>query len=75
MKSIAFPDMVSQTTTNTVEKLKEIYNVDLLRIKDKLYKYQKSDYEKIMDKYDQVFTQADINVHYKMEIKSVGLVK
>lgn len=66
---------LSQTTTNTVEKLKEVYNVDLLRIKDKLYKYNKNDYEKIMDKYDQVFAQADINVHYKMEIKSVGLVK
>jgi hypothetical protein len=28
-----------------------------------------------MDKYDEVFAKADINVYYKMEIKSVGLVK
>ncbi len=66
---------ISESSTNTVEKLKSTYNADLIRIKDKLYKYHKRDYEKIMDKYDQVFAQADINVYYKMEIKSVGLVK
>ena len=66
---------ISESSTNTVEKLKSTYNADLLGIKDKLYKYHKRDYEKIMDKYDEVFAQADIKVYYKMEIKSVGLVK
>lgn len=66
---------ISETSTNTMDKLKNTYNVDLLRIKDKLNKYHKSDYKKIMDKYDEVFAQADINVYYNMEIKSVGLVK
>ncbi len=66
---------ISETSTNTVDKLKSTYNTDLLQIKDKLYKYHKSDYEKIMDKYDEVFAQADINVYYNMEIKSIGLVK
>lgn len=66
---------ISETTSNTVNKLKGTYRVDLLQIKDKLYKYHKNDYEKIMDKYDEIFAQADINVHYNMEIKSIGLVK
>lgn len=66
---------ISETSTNAVDKLKNTYNADLLQIKDKLYKYHKRDYEKIMDKYDEVFAKADIKVYYKMEIKSVGLVK
>ncbi|MDF2616013.1 MAG: hypothetical protein K0Q47_668, partial [Sedimentibacter sp.] len=40
-----------------------------------LYKFHKQDFEKIMDKYDEVFEAADINVHFKMKIKSIGLVK
>ncbi|NLJ57319.1 MAG: Ger(x)C family spore germination protein [Tissierellia bacterium] len=66
---------ISQRTTATVDKLKNIYKVDLLRINDKLYKYHKKEYEKIMDKYDEVFAEASIKVHYNMEILSVGLVK
>ena len=66
---------VSGVTTETIDKLQHTYKSDLLNIKDALYKYHKSDYEKIMDNYDEVFEAADINVHYKMEIKSVGLVR
>ncbi len=66
---------VSEITTSTIDKLQHTYRADLLKIKDDLYKYHKKDYEKIMDKYDEVFEAADINVHYNMKIKSVGLVK
>ncbi|MFA9422524.1 MAG: Ger(x)C family spore germination protein [Sedimentibacter sp.] len=66
---------ISGTTTETIDKLQHTYKSDLLRIKDDLYKYHKKDFEKIMDTYDEVFENAEINVHYNMEIKSVGLVK
>jgi len=66
---------VSETTKSAIDKLQHTYKADLLRIKDDLYKYHKKDYEKVMDKYDEVFEAADINVHYNMKIKSVGLVK
>lgn len=66
---------VSESAVKTIDKLQHTYKTDLLRIKDDLYKYHKKDYEKIMDNYDEVFAAADINVHYNMEIKSVGLVK
>ncbi len=66
---------ISGTTTETINKLQHTYKSDLLRIKDDLYKYHKKDFEKIMDNYDEVFENAEINVHYNMEIKSVGLVK
>ena len=67
--------IISERTTSTIDKLKSTYKTDLLRIKEKLYKYHKKDYEKIMNKYDEVFEKASINVHYNMEILSVGLVK
>ncbi|KAF5032225.1 Ger(x)C family spore germination protein [Sedimentibacter saalensis] len=66
---------ISDTTSSTIDKLQHTYKADLLRIKDDLYKFHKQDYEKIMDKYDEVFEAADINVHFKMDIKSIGLVK
>ncbi len=59
----------------TVDKLQHTYRTDLLKIKDNLYKYHKRDYEKIMDKYDEVFEAADINIHLDLKIKSTGLVK
>lgn len=66
---------LSEISENTLDKLQNSYKTDLLRIKDKLYKYHKSEYEKIRDKYDEIFAQADIKVYYKMQIKSTGLVK
>ena len=66
---------ISETTNSTIDKLQHEYKADLLRIKDDLYKFHKQDYEKVMDKYDEVFEAAEINVHYNMEIKSIGLVK
>ncbi len=66
---------VSDVVTNTVDKLQHTYRADLLRIKDDLYKYQKADFDKIEDKYDEVFEAATINVHLNMQIKSTGLVK
>lgn len=62
-------------TEETIDKLQHTYRADMLKIKDELYKYHKQDYEKIMDKYDEVFEAADINIHLNMEIKSTGLVK
>jgi spore germination protein len=66
---------LSETSTDTIDKLQTQYKADLLRIKDKLYKYNKNEYEKVRDKYDEIFAQADIKVYYKMQIKSTGLVK
>lgn len=59
----------------TVDKLQNTYGTDILKIKDNLYKYHKQDYEKIMDRYDEVFKAADINIHLDLQIKSTGLVK
>ena len=59
----------------TVDKLQHTYKTDILRIKDNLYKYHKQDYEKVMDKYDEIFEGADINIHLDLKIKSTGLVK
>lgn len=59
----------------TIDKLQHTYRTDLLKIKDNLYKYHKKDYENIMDKYDEVFEAADINIHLDLKIKSTGLVK
>ncbi len=67
--------MISDVASNTVYKLQHYYRSDLLRIKDKLYKYHKSEFDKIEDKYDEVFEAADINVHLNVDIKSTGLVK
>ena len=66
---------ISKTTNDTIYKLQHTYKADLLKIKDELYKYHKTDFEKVMDSYDEVFEAADINVHFNMEVKSVGLVK
>ena len=59
----------------TVYKLQHTYRTDILKIKDNLYKYHKQDYEKVMDKYDEIFEAADINIHLDLKIKSTGLVK
>ncbi len=59
----------------TIDKLQHTYRTDLLKIKEDLYKYHKQEYEKIEDKYDEVFEAADINIHLDMIIKSTGLVK
>ena len=59
----------------TVDKLQHTYRTDILKIKDNLYKYHKQDYEKVMDKYDEIFEGADINIHLDLKIKSTGLVK
>jgi len=66
---------VSDVASNTIDKLQHTYRSDLLRIKDDLYKFHKADFDKIEDKYDEVFEAADINVHLNMEIRSTGLVK
>jgi len=85
-KSLAdqdFLDKIKVTATNqisvqtkaTINKLQKVYKSDLLKIKDKLYKYHKTEYDKIKDNYEEIFAGADINVEYNMEIKSTGLVK
>ena len=68
-------DQISKLTEQTVNKLQKTYKTDLLKIKDKLYKYHNTEYTKIKDNYEQVFADADINVHYTMVIRSTGLVK
>ncbi|NLK64201.1 MAG: Ger(x)C family spore germination protein [Tissierellia bacterium] len=60
---------------STLDKLQQVYKTDLLKIKEDLFKYHKQDYEKISDKYDEIFEAADINIHLDMVIKSTGLVK
>lgn len=66
---------VSDVAVNTIDKLQHTYRSDLLRLKDNLYKYHKSDFDKIEDKYDEVFEAAEINVHLNVDIRSTGLVK
>lgn len=66
---------VSDVASNAIDKMQHTYRSDLLKIKDNLYKFHKADFDKIEDKYDEVFEAADINVHFNMEIKSTGLVK
>lgn len=68
-------NQISGQTIKTIDKLQKIYKVDLLKVKDKLYKYHKKDYDKIYENYEQVFENASINVYYYMDIKSTGLVK
>nr|WP_312576592.1 Ger(x)C family spore germination protein [Sedimentibacter sp.] len=74
IKSTAI-NQISEQTVQTINRLQKVYKSDLLKIKDKLYKYHKTSYDKIKDNYEQVFSDANINVHYSMEIKSTGLVK
>ncbi len=64
-----------EVAENTIDKLQHTYKTDLLKIKDNLYKYHKSDYELIMDQYDEVFEAAEISINLNVEIKSTGLVK
>lgn len=66
---------ISEKTKDVIYKIQNTYNTDILKIKDKLYKYHNIQYEKIADKYDDVFKNANINVSYNVKIKSVGLVK
>jgi len=68
-------NQISEQTNNTINKLQKVYKSDLLKIKDKLYKYHKKEYDKIKDNYEQVFADAEITVNYNMKIKSTGLVK
>jgi len=68
-------DQISELTKKTVNKLQKTYKTDLLKIKDKLYKYHNTEYTKIKDNYEQIFADANINVHYTMVIRSTGLVK
>lgn len=68
-------NQISDQTVKTINKIQKIYKVDLLKIKDKLYKYHNIEFKKVQDNYEQVFSDAKINVHYNMEIKSTGLVK
>lgn len=68
-------NQISEQTVKTIDKLQKTYKTDLLRIKDGLLKYHKYKFLKIKDTYEQVFADANINVHYNMEIKSTGLVK
>lgn len=66
---------VTDVATNAIDKLQHTYRADLLRIKDDLYKYHKSDFDKIEDKYDEVFESAEINFKVNVAIRSTGLVK
>ncbi len=66
---------LSKETEDAIYVLQKMYKTDLLKIKDDLYKYDNIKYSKIQDNYDQVFADADIKVHYNMDIKSVGLSK
>jgi Ger(x)C family germination protein len=66
---------VTDVASNTIDKLQHTYRSDLIRLKDKLFKYHKADFDKIEDKYDEVFEAADINVNINVEIRSTGLVK
>lgn len=66
---------ITDISQNTINKLQHTYRADLLRLKDDLYKYHKGEFDQIEDKYDEVFEDADINVHINVDIKSTGLVK
>lgn len=68
-------DQISKETDESIYVLQKMYKTDLLKIKDDLYKYDNLRYRKVQDNYDQVFADADINVHYSLDIKSVGLSK
>lgn len=71
----AAANYMTEQTEPTINKIQKIYKADLLKIKNDLYKYHSIKYKKIEDKYDQVFENADINVHYAVNIMSTGLVK
>ena len=66
---------ISDVALNTIDKLQHTFRSDQLRIKDDLYKFHKAEFDKIEDKYDEVFEAADIKVHLNVEIRSTGLVK
>lgn len=68
-------EKVTNDAKETIKKIQKDYNVDLLRIKDDLYKYHKVEYEKVSDKYDEIFENAVINVYFNTKIMNTGLVK
>lgn len=68
-------NQISEKTDNTINKIQKIYKTDLFKLKNELYKYHNIKYKKVESNYQQVFEEADINVHYAVDIKSTGLVK
>ena len=55
--------------------MQKTYQMDLLNIREDLMKFKKSDYNKIKDKYDEVFENASIVVNYNVKITNSGMVK
>jgi Ger(x)C family germination protein len=66
---------ISNYTDKFIYKMQTDFQMDLLQIRENLIKYKKTDYEKIKDKYDEVFKNADISVDYKVKINNSGMVR
>ncbi len=66
---------ISDYTDKLIYKMQSDFQMDLLQIRENLIKYKKADYEKIKDKYDELFKNADINVEYKVKINNSGMVR
>lgn len=66
---------VSDYTNDLLYKMQKTYQMDMLEIKEDLMKYKKSDFEKIKDKYDEIFENAQIVVNYNIKINNSGMVK
>lgn len=66
---------VSTRTTELIYKMQKTYQMDMLKIKEDLMKYKKADYDKIKDKYDDIFENANIEVNYNIKINNSGMVK
>ncbi|QSX05245.1 Ger(x)C family spore germination protein [Sedimentibacter sp. zth1] len=67
--------LMSKYTKKLLQKMQEDYKMDILGIQDDLMKFDKTDYDKIKDKYEEVFESANINVYYNVKINNSGMVK
>lgn len=68
-------EVISEHTDKLIYKMQNKYQMDMLEVKDILMKYKKADYEKIKDRYDEVFKNADIAVNYNVKINNSGMVR
>lgn len=66
---------VNNHTKNLIYKIQKNYKMDMLEIKQDLMKYKKADYNKIKDKYNEIFENANIVVNYNVKINNSGMVK
>lgn len=71
--------IISKEVTNQiykgVEKLRQTYRVDLLKLGDYLYKYEPKLWRKYEQNWEDVFPDVKINVNVHTTVKNVGVIR